>query len=388
MRFIRPAAVVALALLGIVPACSKKDSPGPTAPNVPPPTSLTLHPVAGGFDNPVYLVSPPGDNHRMFIVEKGGAIRIIKDGTTLATPFLDITGQVATGFEQGLLSMAFRPDYATSGRFYIVYTQAGTGDIQLERWHVSSNPDVAAATKDETVLTIEHSFDEFHNGGLLAFGPDGMLYLGVGDGGGSGDPLDTGQDPSDMLGSILRIDVRGSGSGYAVPPDNPFGNAVWCYGLRNPWRYSFDRETGDLYIGDVGQGLREEVDVATNRSGRGRGLNFGWSIMEGTTCFEATTCNPAGLTMPVLDYPHTDGNTCVIGGYVYRGSDVPGLRGRYFYTDLSGGWIRSFVYANGQATDPIDWNIVPPDGPLSWGEDARGELYLLTDGGLVYRLAP
>jgi glucose/arabinose dehydrogenase len=252
----------------------------------------------------------------------------------------------------------------------------------------TTDPDVAVGTSDETILTISHSYDEHHNGGQLQFGPDGMLYLSVGDGGGSGDPLDSGQDPSDMLGNILRINVSGA-SGYTIPIGNPFANnPVWSYGLRNPWRFSFDRSNGDLYIGDVGQGLREEIDVAPNSAGRGKGANFGWSIMEGNSCYEASSCDPSGLILPVVDYSHANNNTAVIGGYVYRGNDIPGIRGRYFYSDLTGRWLHSFVYAGGRATDPIDWNLTLPDGALSFGEDGHGELYVMTDGGQVFRLSP
>jgi len=252
---------------------------------------------------------------------------------------------------------------------------------------VSNNPDVASGTADETVITVTHRMFPSHNGGQLQFGPDGMLYVSIGDGGGSGDPNDTGQDPSDQLGNILRINVNGN-TGYTIPSGNPFANnPVWAYGLRNPWRFSFDRATGDLYIADVGQGLREEIDVAAKSAGAGRGVNFGWPIMEGVNCYEASSCDKSGLTAPVVDYTHDNGNSCVIGGYVYRGSDIPGIRGHYFYTDLTGRWLHSFVYSGGKATKQTDWDLTLPDGPMSFGEDGKGELYVTTDGGQIYRLS-
>jgi len=401
MRLLRPATLVASSVflllipaLAMLPSCGGKKSasstapPGPTPTPAPPPAQLQWSLVAGGFSDPVYLAVPPGDTHRLFIVEKGGTIRIIKDGTTLSTPFLDLTGQVAGDYEQGLLSMAFRPDYASSGRFYVFFTASGSGTVMVERFHVSGNPDVAVNTADETVLSVAHSYDTHHNGGQLQFGPDGMLYLSIGDGGGSGDPLDSGQDPSDLLGSILRINVNGN-SGYTIPVGNPFANSpVWSYGLRNPWRFSFDRSTGDLYIGEVGQGVREEIDVATKASGGGRGVNFGWSVMEGNSCYEALSCDKTGLTMPAVDYTHDNNNSAVIGGYVYRGSAIPGIRGHYFYTDLTGRWLRSFVYSGGKATQQTDWDMLLPDGPMSFGEDGQGELYVMTDGGQIFKLTP
>jgi glucose/arabinose dehydrogenase len=316
---------------------------------------------------------------------------VIKNANTLTTPFLDISGFLSPpSYERGLLSMAFSPNYSSNGRFYVCYTGAD-GDVIVERYHVSSgNPDVASSTADEIVLRIEHSSATNHNGGLLQFGPDGMLYISVGDGGADND---SGQDPSDLLGNILRIDVSGA-SGYTVPADNPFGTPVWSYGLRNPWRFSFDRSTGDLYIGDVGEADWEEVDVATAMSGRGKGVNFGWALYEGTHCDpNEGPCSATGKVMSVLEYPHiydqgTGNAYCIIGGYVYRGSAISGLQGHYFFGDVGGPWLRSFKYANGAATEVTLWNVATPDPPLSFAQDHQGELYILTSGGDIFKIAP
>lgn len=390
IHWVRPLLIIVVATgLG----CSNDKHGTPTTP-VPPsslPTTISLVPVAGGFTDPVYMIQPPGSDSRMFVVEKGGRIKVVKNGVTNGTPFLDITGLVATGYEQGLLSMAFRSDYATSGRFYVCYT-ATNWDVIVARYHVSSgNPDVAASAADEVVLRVPHSQSNEHNGGLIRFGPDGKLYVSLGDGVDGGGVA--AQDPDSKLGKILRIDVSGS-SGYTVPSDNPFGNETWSYGLRNPWRFSFDRSTGDLYVADVGEAQYEEVDVATAGSGRGKSVNFGWSMYEGTHCY-AGPCSPAGKTMPVLEYAHVydqggqgDNAYCVIGGYVYRGSAVPGLQGHYLYGDVGGTWLKSFRYSGGAVTEATTWNVRFDESPLSFAEDHQGELYVLTNGGTMYRIAP
>ena len=358
-----------------------------------PPTSLGLQTVATGLSFPVFLTTPLGDNNRLFIVEKGGRIRIIKNGTLLGTPFLDISSLVSTGGEQGLLGLAFDPNYSTNGRFYVSYTDA-SGDSQIARYLVSSNPDIAQTTPSSilVLLSIDQPFAN-HNGGDIAFGPDGYLYIAMGDGGSGNDPQNNGQDLTDLLGSLLRIDVSPAGN-YAVPSDNPFVNQppargeLWDYGLRNPWRFSFDRQTGDLYIADVGQNAREEVNVSPASTGGGKGLNYGWRIMEGKICTPSINpnCSMTGLTLPVLDYTHSDGCS-VTGGYVYRGSAIPGLQGTYFYSDYCSGWIRSFRYQNGQATAQTQWSLLSPGGNVtSFGEDNLGEIYILTAQGGIYRI--
>jgi len=354
--------------------------------------SLGLQTVARGLDFPLYLTTAPGDNSRLFIVEKGGLIRIIKEGTLLETPFLDIRHLVSRGSEQGLLGLAFDPDYAKNGRFYVSYTDT-FGDSKIVRYLVSDNPDVARSSPDRVLLTIDQPYAN-HNGGNILFGPDGYLYIGMGDGGSRNDPQGNGQDTTDLLGSLLRIDVHPR-DGYIVPKDNPFiGHKdarpeLWDIGLRNPWRFSFDRLTGDLYIGDVGQDAREEIDVSPAAHGRGRGMNYGWNIMEGTICTPGVnlTCDKTGLTQPVLDYDHSGGACSVIGGYVYRGSAIPAIQGTYFYGDYCAGWVRSFVYRDGKAMDQKDWKTLRPGGNItSFGEDGEGELYILTAQGGVYRI--
>jgi glucose/arabinose dehydrogenase len=354
------------------------------------PVPVGLEAVATGLAFPLYLTAPPGDP-RLFIVEKGGAIRVVRDGAPLAAPFLDLGGQVSTGGEQGLLGLAFPPDYMTSGRFFVHYTDLA-GDTRLSGFRVSADPDVADPASEAVIFTADQPFGN-HNGGQIAFGPDGYLYLGLGDGGGAGDPLGNGQSLAEPLGAILRIDPAG-GTPYAVPADNPFVGAegarpeIWSYGLRNPWRFSFDRGTGDLYVGDVGQGQWEEIDVATAAEGGGRGINYGWSIMEGRHCLSGDSCTPEGLALPVVEYGHGSGCS-VTGGYVYRGAAIPALQGHYFYADYCRGWVRSFRLEGGAAVDEAEWSTLRPGGPVaSFGEDAAGELYVVAGGGQVFRIVP
>jgi glucose/arabinose dehydrogenase len=357
---------------------------------LPDPATVGLQPIASGLEFPTYLTSPPGDD-RLFILEKGGAIRLLKGGALLETPFLDLTDQVnSTGGETGLLGLAFYPDYASSGRFIVHYTDLA-GDTRVSLFQVSANPDQADPASESVVLAVEQP-GVAHKGGQVLFGPDGLLYIGLGD----GDDSDGGRGQSlqDLLASILRIDVS-SGATYTVPPDNPFVGTpgarpeVWSYGLRNPWRFSFDPANGDLYIGDVGERRWEEVNHATAADGAGRGVNYGWSEMEGRHCFQnAPECDETGLTLPVLEYDHIDGCS-VIGGYVYRGAAMPGLQGSYFYSDYCSGWVRSFRMQAGVAVDQTDWPALRPGGRVtSFGEDAAGELYLLTEQGGVFKIVP
>lgn len=359
----------------------------------PPPGTVRLALAAEGLDQPVYVTAPPGDDRRLFVVEQSGRVRIVRNGAVLATPFLDLSTRVSRGGEQGLLSIAFDPNHASNGRVYVSYTNAA-GDTRILRYVVSGDPDVVNQASADTILAVAQPYSN-HNGGLIAFGPDGYLYVGLGDGGSGGDPQGYGQRLNTLLGKILRIDVQGAGSGepYAIPPDNPFvGTAgargeIWAYGLRNPWRFSFDRVSGDLYIGDVGQGAWEEVDVAAAASGRGRGVNYGWNVMEGAHCYGAPACNTAGLTLPEVEYDHGEGCS-VTGGYVYRGAAVPELAGTYFYADYCEGWIRSFRYVGGNPTDRRDWRgVLDAGGPISsFGEDGVGELYVVMHGGRVWKI--
>jgi glucose/arabinose dehydrogenase len=341
--------------------------------------------VASGLDRPIDLTAPAGDP-RLFVAEQTGAIRIISGGGVLPTPFLDLSGQVFCCGESGLLGIAFHPNYAANGRFFVSYSQ-GNGDSRIAEYSVSGNPDVANTA--ETVIIDVPQPASNHNGGQIAFGPDGYLYISLGDGGGGGDPNGLGQSRTELLGSILRIDVDGA-SPYAIPSTNPyaghqtFRQELWNYGLRNPWRFSFDRQTGDMYIADVGQNLWEEIDFQPAASSGGE--NYGWNTMEGSHCFEATTCNQTGLTMPVLDYDHLDGSCSVTGGYVYRGTSIQGLAGTYFYADFCTRWVRSFRMNNGQATELTEWTaLMPPDRIVSFGQDANGALYIIA-GSSVHRI--
>jgi glucose/arabinose dehydrogenase len=374
-----------LLVAGFGASCGS-DSSGP---NLPTGKGARLLEIASGLSVPLYLTAPPGDLSRLFIAEKTGTIRIVKDGTLLPAPFLDISANVSTGDEQGLLGLAFPPDYGTTGRFVVHYTDT-SGDTRLSVFQVSIDPDLADQSSEQVILSATQPFPN-HNGGQALFGPDGFLYLGLGDGGGANDPGGRGQDRSDLLGSILRIDVQ-SGTSYTVPPDNPFVGQpavrpeIWSYGLRNPWRFSFDRANGDLYIGDVGQNEVEEVDVAAATDGAGKGLNYGWSIMEGDRCLGGGQCDQTGLTLPTLTYNHHEGCS-VTGGYVYRGSAIPALQGLYFYGDFCQRWIHSFRYAAGNATEVTDWPSLQPASSLtSFGEDAAGELYVLESSGRVSRI--
>ena len=364
-------------------------------PMVPPPRAdLMLEVFASGLSQPVGLVAPddPADD-RVFVLEKGGTIRIIEgDGTVLPTPFLTIPG-VLNGGETGLLGMTFHPDYPSDGRFFVHYSMSGgTGShrTRIASFTVSGNPNIASTT--ETILLTVDQPRSNHNGGDLAFGPDGFLYIGFGDGGSQHDPDQNGRDPTTLLASILRVNVD-SGSPYSIPADNPYVGVagldeVWSIGLRNPWRFVFDGD--QLYIGDVGQDDIEEVDVVTVVPA---GYDFGWSQYEGTRCHTELNdpadidCSTAGITFPVLEYGHSEGFT-VIGGRVYRGSDLVQLDGHYFYGDLAG-WIRSFRVIDGVAYNKTDWAGDLPNvgGLVSFGSDSSGELYVVSIGGTVYKLA-
>ena len=345
---------------------------------------LQLQKVAGGLTQPLFLDAPQGDS-RLFIVEQPGRIKVVSGGSLLPVPFLDIADLVGTGGERGLLGLAFHPQYAVNGRFYVNYTDT-SGDTQVAEYRAGTDPNKADRASGRVILTVDQPASN-HNGGMLAFGPDGYLYVALGDGGGGGDQFGHGQRSGTLLGSLLRIDV-GSGDQYGIPADNPFvagGGApeVWVYGLRNPWRFSFDDQR--LYIADVGQGKWEEIDVLTTGDG---GANLGWSIMEGTHCYNPSSgCNRTGLTLPALEYGHGEGCS-VTGGYVYRGNALPELNGHYFYGDFCSGWVRSFRYTGGGVADPWDWttNLGTIASLTSFGTDGQGELYVVSGRGDVYRI--
>lgn len=373
-------------LLALAVGCGEDDESPPAIPD-----EFRLTTVVTGLDNPVYVTAPAGDSTRLFVVEKDGRIVIVRNGAIVGQPFLDIVDQTTKGEEQGLLGLAFAPDYATSGRFYVSYTAPGGGSAGhsvISRFTVSANPD--SSNDDEDVLLEVNQPYTNHNGGMITFGPDGYLYIGFGDGGDGGDPQETGQNRTDLLGSMLRIDV--SGSGYTIPADNPFvANAgergeLWNYGLRNPWRFSFDRGTGDLYIADVGQGQYEEVDVVD--AGSGGGQNFGWDDMEGEHCFEDSNCSANPALRPVIEYGHGSGRCAVTGGYVYRGNAIPAIAGVYFYADFCNGALSSFRYAGGGLVSSIQSYSRISGSPTSFGEDGKGELYVTTQSGRLLRFSP
>jgi len=378
-----------LAVLLLAAACGRNPGGGPEPPPPPPVTAtgLRLVEVASGFSQPIYVTSPPNDP-RLFVVEQTGKIRIASaGGVVLPTPFIDLSSKITAGGERGLLSMAFHPNYAQNGWFYVDYTDTH-GDTRVERYQASPGANVADPASGQLVLTVAQPYAN-HNGGLVMFGPDGYLYVALGDGGSGGDPQGNGQNTAALLGKILRIDVNGAAP-YTIPPTNPFVGQtgkrpeIWISGVRNPWRLSFDREAGLLYLADVGQNQWEEVNVTPAGTG---GLNFGWKLMEGAHCYNAASCSQQGLTLPVLEYSHADGCS-ITGGYVYRGGQLPALRGHYFYSDYCEGWIRSFRWDGSQAVDRKEWDVGSIGNVTSFGEDAAHELYVTSANGKIYRFAP
>jgi glucose/arabinose dehydrogenase len=343
------------------------------------------------FDAPVYLTSPPGDRARQFVVEQEGRVMIVRDGRKLGTPFLDIRGQVTAGGEQGLLSIAFPPDYAASGLFYVYFTD-GAGDQRIVEYR-RRDAEHADPGSARLVLRMDDS-EVNHNGGLMLFGPDGLMYVGTGDGGGGGDQhgaRGNAQNLGSLLGKILRIDPRaGGGRPYQVPGRNPFvgrsgaRGEVYAYGLRNPWRFSFDRANGDLTIGDVGQNAWEEIDFVPR--GAGRGANFGWRPFEGRARYTPGESAP-GAIRPVIVRSHGAGNCSITGGVVVRDPALPALRGRYVFGDFCVGRIESARLSRGRARG-VRRTSLRVDSLSSFGEDAQGRVYALSLNGPVYRLVP
>jgi glucose/arabinose dehydrogenase len=347
---------------------------------------IALKPIASGLDQPTSIVNA-GDS-RLFITQQTGRI-VIYDGTRiLPQPFLDVSSLISCCDERGLLSVAFHPHYRDNGLFFIDYTNT-QGNTVIARYSVSSDPNRANAASAQILLTIQQPFAN-HNGGQLQFGPDGFLYIGMGDGGSGGDPGNRAQSLNTLLGKLLRIDVDNTNT-YRVPPSNPFVNRagalpeIWAYGFRNPWRFSFDRETGDLWIGDVGQNTFEEVDLQSVTSIGGE--NYGWRLMEGFHCFTpSTNCNDGTLTLPVVEYSHADSSCSITGGYRYRGTQSPRLLGVYFYGDFCTGKIWGLSQnANGTFTSRL--LIDTALSITTFGEDANGELYVDDYGtGVVYAI--
>lgn len=340
---------------------------------------INLAHIAGGFESPVHITHAGDNSGRLFVVEQRGRIQELDNGI-----FLDISDRVRSPFsgggnEEGLLSLAFPPGYGFGkDHFYVYYTRTD-GNNQVSRFSLSGDPDVADPNSEEPIITLDHPTYSNHNGGQLFFGDDGFLYIGTGDGGGGGDPDKNGQDTNSLLGKLLRIDVEAGVDPYQIPPSNPFvgepdhRGEIWSLGLRNPWRFSFDRLTGDLYLGDVGQGSWEEVDFQP--AGSLGGTNYGWNIKEGLECYNAANCDDQGMTDPVFVYPtHVDGTCSITGGYVYRGQDYPGLYGSYIYGDYCNGNIWGL---NNQAGEWANQLLLDTSLSIStFGEDENGELYL------------
>jgi glucose/arabinose dehydrogenase len=375
--------------------------------------SLQLQVVANGFTRPVHIANAGDGSQRLFVVEQAGIIRILTNGgNTLSTPFLDISDRVRSpghggGSEEGLLSLAFPPDYDKTGAFYVYYTNTA-GDNRISRFRLTADANVADASSEELILLLEHPVQSNHNGGQLAFGADGYLYIGTGDGGGAGDPSNNAQDLSSLLGKVLRIDVAlpvVSGQShklylpciiensagepkneqpYRIPSDNPFVNTpnarpeIWAYGLRNPWRITFDRQTHDMWIGDVGQGQYEEVDLQLASSTGGE--NYGWRVMEGNHCYNAATCSQSGLVLPITEYDHTLGCS-ITGGFIYRGSGSPALQGIYLYGDFCSGRIWGLQNSNGWQSQQL---LASGLSISTFGEGENGEMYLadMSAGGI------
>ncbi|MXX10873.1 MAG: PQQ-dependent sugar dehydrogenase [Nitrospira sp. SB0675_bin_23] len=341
---------------------------------------IALTPVlTQGLVQPVFIGHAGDHSQRLFILEQPGRIRILRDGTLNASAFLDVSGRVEFGGEMGLLGLAFHPRFSENGRFFINYTRKPDGATVVAEFQVSQNPD--RALHNETILlTVPQPYTN-HNGGMLAFGPDGYLYIATGDGGAGGDPENRGQTPNTLLGKMLRIDVD-RGDSYGIPPDNPFakqhsGREIFALGFRNPWRFSFDRQTGRLWAADVGQNQWEEINVVE------AGNNYGWRIMEGNHCFlPPRGCSTTGLTRPVAEYRNQSPSCAVTGGYVYRGKRVDFLQGTYVFGDYCSGRIMGLI--DGQ---PL---VLLASGLRisSFGEDEAGELYVVDHGGGIYTITP
>lgn len=367
----------------IIAACSTDGGGSSSAKQPPFPATITLTRLAGGFSLPTAITHAGDGSGRLFVVEQGGTIRFIRNGAVSPTPFLNITSLVTpTGGEQGLMGLAFPPGFSDGRTFYVNYTnRTGIGNTVLARFALTSNPDQADPASRQELLTIEQPFSN-HNGGQLVFGPDNLLYIATGDGGSGGDPFGNGQKLDTLLGKLLRIDVLSGTVPYAIPAGNPFGNEIWAFGLRNPWRFTFDRLTGDLFLADVGQDLVEEVNFMP--AGQGAGVNYGWNVMEGSRCFADPACSSDGLVLPVAEYLHGDGDCSVTGGQVYRGS-IPALQGIYLYGDLCSGRIWG-LRRNGDVWE--NRLLIDTAFTIStFGEDEAGELYLADYvGGDVYRI--
>jgi glucose/arabinose dehydrogenase len=379
----------------LMTACSvqscyeRKSSPVSTDSSSIPHISLNL--VASGFSQPIGIANAGDGSGRLFIVEQGGLVKIIKHGATLTAPFLDVSSRLkSSSGEQGLLGIAFPPGFGSAKPYvYTDYTgTAGIGDTVIARYTITANPDAADPASEQVLLTVVQPFVN-HNGGQLVFGPDGYLYIGFGDGGSGGDPFQNAQNPLVLLGKILRIDVSSGTGTYSIPSSNPFvGNPayrqeIWALGLRNPWRFSFDRQTGDLFIADVGQDTYEEVNFQA--AANAGGANYGWNIMEGLHCYTASPCDQNSLKLPIIEYDHSHGDCSIIGGYIYRGSRYPALGGVYLYGDYCSGRIWG-VKLTGTA---VENRLLLDSGMFlsTFGEDEDGNIYVADYGsGKIYEI--
>jgi glucose/arabinose dehydrogenase len=388
------AAISALLLVGLLPARALA-SAGPTSLTdgvtaaAPSPSTIQLTPIASGLSSPVLITSARDGTGRMFIVEQTGTIKVYDGGNVLAGNFLNIRGSVSNGSEQGLLGLAFHPNYESNRKFYVNFTNR-RGDTIIREYKASaSNPNRVQSGSGRTILKINQPFAN-HNGGDIAFGPGGYLYIGMGDGGSGGDPGNRAQDKDKLLGKMLRIDVNGTSGNknYRIPKSNPYvgkpgRNEIWLRGLRNPWRWSFDRATNRLWIGDVGEGRYEEVDRLSPSE---KGDNLGWRRIEGYKCFNPSSgCGKQGKEKPVLAYAHRNGRCAVTGGFVYRGADIPALRGWYLFVDYCSGEIWTVAAGAGTHADKILLRNTSAN-ISSFGENPGGELFVVDLGGTIYRI--
>ncbi len=361
-------------------ACSRENTPPTPAKEFP--TTITLTPIAKGLKQPTAIAHAGDGSNRLFIVEQRGTVQVLRNGMPGDDPFLDIRRLVKAGGEQGLLGLAFPKDFRSSKTFYVNYTnRVGVGNTVIASFRTDRATDRADNSTRKEILGIVQPYAN-HNGGQLAFGPDGFLYIGTGDGGSGGDPHGNGQKRDTLLGKLLRIQVGTGGAPYVIPKENPFGNEIWAYGLRNPWRFSFDRANGDLYIADVGQNEVEEIDYLA--AGTGKGANFGWNVMEGNRCFKKQKCDRSGMVAPVAEYFHGKGDCSVTGGYVYRGK-IEQLKGIYLYGDYCSGRIWGLRQSGGKWVSQL--LLETPYRISTFGEDEQGELYLADyGGGTIYRI--
>ena len=354
---------------------------------------ISLNHITDGLVAPTQITNAHDGTNRLFVVEQRGTIRVIQGGVLQPGFFMNITGKVEDGGERGLLGLAFDPHFKTNHRLFVYYTRNG-GDIVVSRFTTNAaRTDVIESTA-RPMLLIEHSAQSNHNGGAMAFGPNGYLYIGVGDGGGGGDPRNNAQNKGRLLGKILRINVNGTGHGpfghYSVPRSNPFYGptpgleAIWDYGVRNPWRISFDRGTGKLFIADVGQNRYEEID--RENAGFAGGRNYGWKAMEGMHCYTASKCPLAGDTLPNVEYSHAGGNCAITGGYVYRGPTQSALKGLYVFADWCSGRIWTVPYDGPSVNQPETLRADTNLNITSFGESENGELYAVTSAGGVYQV--